>query len=198
MKKLLTVLMAALLLTAAISVGPVSANDPLEAPPFILSIDQSQIGFGEDLGVSFSYALNCDYLSLDPPAESVTANVVMGRAEYDEDLCASVVPEQFTLREFEDFSGYVWDFDFPDGGSRVFDDSVTVPAEWLSSPRGRIFWQFTFFVLFPGEKEESGATFEVALYYRQDEGVITLYQDFPSFQQSFQTGCNQMLFAWSH
>ena len=195
MKKLLTALLAVLLLTAALSVGPVSANDPSAIPPFTLSIDRTQIGVGEDLDVFLSYALNRDYLSLDPPAESVTANVVMGRAEYDEDLCAPVVLEQFTLREFEDFSKYVWDFDFPDGGSRVFDDGVTVPAAWLSSPRGRIFWQFTFFVLFPGETEESGATFEVALYYRRDDGVITLYQDFPSFQQSFQTGCNQTLFA---
>ncbi len=198
MKKPLTALLAILLLTAAFSVGPASANDPSAAPPFTLSIDRSQIEFGEDLDVSLSYALNCDYLSLDPPAKSVTANVVMGRAEYDEGLCVPVVLEQFTLREFENFSGYVWDFDFPDGGPRVFDDSVTVPAVWLSSPRGRIFWQFTFFVLFPGEKEESGATFEVALYYRRDDSAITLYQDFPSFRQSFRTGCNQMAFARSH
>ena len=209
MKKLLTALLAVLLLASALSVGPVSATEPSLPDLIYLSKEVTSLQEGEDLTVTLSCGIWPDLFDTRIPPESVTARIIMcylkieevdegsGVIEYQA-MAASVrrshreavEVEEFVLREIEDFSGCLWP-------ANVYTEKVTVPADRFSFPAGIVCWTLDIEVTYAGDSGLLPQHYEdaVSVYYRKFDGEIRLYDGEYEFRQSYQTGCNQTLFA---
>ena len=187
MKKLLTALLAVLLLSSVLSVGPVSAAD--ESPPCRINFSKeaAKLQEGEDLAGSLSCGLSFDPATQPVPPESVTAQITMMYSKWTEAEEFAIV-EKFVLREFEDFSNYI----------PPYTEAVTIPADKFSSSAGSISWLLKVTITYA---EDSGLPQEyygvnAKLCYRKFDREIQLYDGEYEFRQSYQTGCNQTLFAW--
>ena len=187
MKKLLTALLAVLLLSSVLSVGSFSAAD--ESPPCRINFSKeaAKLQEGEDLAGTLSCGLSFDPATQPVPPESVTAQITMMYSKWTEAEEFAIV-EKFVLREFEDFSNYI----------PPYTEAVTIPADKFSSSAGSVSWLLKVTITYA---EDSGLPQEhygvnAKLCYRKFDREIQLYDGEYEFRQSYQTGCNQTLFAW--
>ena len=189
MKKLLTALLAVLLLTAAVSVGSFSEAD--ESPPCRIqfSKEAAKLQEGEDLAGTLSCGLSFDPASQPVPPESVTAQITMMYSKWTEAEEFAIV-EKFVLREIEDFSHDIFLM-------TPYTEAVTIPADKFSSSAGSVSWLLKVTITYA---EDSGLPQEhygvnAELCYRKFDREIQLYDGEYEFRQSYQSGCNQTLFA---